>query len=85
MTVVWCVCVLCVNMQGMVEAGDTVSTTLKKEFGEEAMNSLEASEAEKKETEEHINALFHNGEEVGVLYLFFPNNSYMNKWVCNLD
>jgi hypothetical protein len=27
----------------MVEAGDTVSQTLKKEFGEEAMNSLECS------------------------------------------
>ena len=48
----------------MVEPGDTVSATLKKEFGEEAMNSLEASEEEKKEIEKHIDALFHSGEEV---------------------
>lgn len=48
----------------MVEAGDTVSITLKKEFGEEAMNSMEATEEEKKEIEAHINTLFHNGEEV---------------------
>ena len=51
-------------LQGMVEAGDTVSATLKKEFGEEAMNSLECTTEEKKEIERHINTLFHNGEEV---------------------
>ena len=50
-----------------MEPGDTVSATLKKEFGEEAMNSLEASEEEKKTIEDHINTLFHNGEEVCVL------------------
>ena len=48
----------------MVEAGDTVSATLKKEFGEEAMNSLEASEKEKKEIERHINELFKTGTKV---------------------
>ena len=47
-----------------MEAGDTVSITLKKEFGEEAMNSMEATEEEKKEIEAHIDTLFHNGEEV---------------------
>ncbi len=52
------------SLQGMVEPGDTVSATLKKEFGEEAMNSLEASEAEKKEIEGHINTLFCQGDEV---------------------
>lgn len=50
--------------QGMVEAGDTVSATLKKEFGEEAMNSLEATEQEKREIEKHIDTLFHSGERV---------------------
>lgn len=50
--------------QGMVEAGDTVSATLKKEFGEEAMNSLEASEEEKQDIQRHIDVLFHSGEEV---------------------
>ena len=48
----------------MVEAGDTVSATLKKEFGEEAMNSIEASEEEKKHTEELIAELFHSGTQV---------------------
>ena len=47
-----------------MEAGDTVSATLKKEFGEEAMNSLEATEQEKREIEKHIDALFHSGERV---------------------
>ena len=47
-----------------MESGDTVSVTLRKEFGEEAMNSLEATEEEKKEIEKHINDLFHSGEEV---------------------
>ena len=41
-----------------------MSATLKKEFGEEAMNSLEASEKEKKEIERHINELFKTGTKV---------------------
>ena len=48
----------------MVEAGDTVSRTLKKEFGEEALNSIEATEQEKKEIEAHINQLFKTGDKV---------------------
>ena len=50
--------------QGMVEPGDTVSATLKKEFGEEAMNSLEATPEEKRKIEEQINELFSHGEKV---------------------
>ena len=52
------------HCQGMVEPGDTVSATLKKEFGEEAMNSLEASPEEKKKIEGQVNQLFSQGEEV---------------------
>jgi len=48
----------------MVEPGDTVSGTLKKEFGEEAMNSLEANPEQKKKIEEQINQLFSQGQEV---------------------
>ncbi len=48
----------------MVDPGDTVSRTLRKEFGEEAMNSLEATEEEKKEIEAHVNELFKAGDEV---------------------
>ena len=58
-----------INPQGMVEAGDTVSATLKKEFGEEAMNSLEATPEEKKEIEKHIDTLFHSGDKVLLQYL----------------
>ena len=48
----------------MVDPGDTVSRTLKKEFGEEAMNSIEASEQEKGEIERQINELFSGGVKV---------------------
>ena len=48
----------------MVEPGDTVSNTLKKEFGEEAMNSLEATPEEKEKIEEQINELFSHGVKV---------------------
>lgn len=48
----------------MVDPGDTVSRTLKKEFGEEAMNSMEASEQEKGEIERQINKLFSGGVKV---------------------
>ena len=48
----------------MVDPGDTVSRTLKKEFGEEAMNSLEATPEEKKRIEKQINELFKEGHTV---------------------
>lgn len=48
----------------MVDAGDSVSLTLKKEFGEEAMNSLEASEEEKKAIKTKIEELFKSGVKV---------------------
>ena len=48
----------------MVDPGDTVSRTLKKEFGEEAMNLIEASEQEKDEIERQINKLFKGGVKV---------------------
>ena len=50
----------------MVEPGDTVSATLKKEFGEEAMNSLEASEAEKEVIKSHVDHIFSQGVQVSV-------------------
>ncbi len=52
------------HTQGMVEPGESVSKTLKKEFGEEAMNSLEATGVEKKEIEAQIAELFRNGKSV---------------------
>ena len=47
-----------------MEAGDTVSVTLKKEFGEEALNSLELPEDKKREAERQISELFKHGTEV---------------------
>ena len=50
----------------MVDPGDTVSRTLRKEFGEEAMNTLEASPEEKQQIETQINELFKGGHKVRV-------------------
>lgn len=61
----------------MVEPGDTVSATLKKEFGEETMNSLEASPEEKKKIEEQINQLFSHGEKVSSYKAFLSLQMYM--------
>ena len=47
-----------------MEPGDTVYATLKKEFGEEAMDTLQMDK-EKKKTEEAISNLFKGGEKVG--------------------
>ena len=59
-----CICV-CLLYQGMVDPGEAVSVTLKREFGEEALNVLEAGPEEKEELENGIAELFSNGEEVG--------------------
>ena len=49
----------------MVDSGENVSATLKREFGEEAMNTVEATPEEKKKIEEQISKLFKSGERVG--------------------
>ena len=50
--------------QGMVEAGERVSLTLKREFSEEAMNSMESTEEQKREIEKNVSDLFQKGSEV---------------------
>lgn len=50
----------------MVDPGEKVSVTLKREFGEEALNTLEMPEKEKHELEEKIVELFKKGTEVSV-------------------
>ena len=55
----------------MVNPGDNVTNTLKAEFGEEALNSLEATEQEKKKINSFIDELFAHGEMV---YLKFMLN-----------
>ena len=48
----------------MVNPGDNVPNTLKAEFGEEALNSLEATEQEKKKINSFIDELFTRGQTV---------------------
>jgi len=50
----------------MNDPGELISQTLKREFMEEATNSLEASELERKKTEEHLKEFFENGREVKI-------------------
>lgn len=48
----------------MVDPGDTVTNTLKKEFGEEALNSLELSPEENKRIHDSLEDLFRHGTTV---------------------
>ena len=66
-----CHCVaLCFN-QGMVDPGEKVSVTLKREFSEEALNTLEMSKEESHKLEEQIKSLFQQGTQVSDLNLIF--------------
>lgn len=65
---------------GMVDAGEAVSQTLKREFGEEALNSLETTEQEKKDIETHINELFKAGDKLYAGYVDDPRNTD-NAWM----
>lgn len=61
------------GLQGMVDAGEVVSVTLKREFGEEALNSLMATDDEKRQIRQSISDLFDRG------------GAEVNKWSCHLD
>lgn len=65
---------------GMVEPGDTVSATLKKEFGEEALNSTEVSEEERAQIEKQLDDLFHHGDTIYKGYVDDPRNTD-NAWM----
>lgn len=65
---------------GMVDAGETVSVTLKREFGEEALNSMGIPEKERKSTEKELSALFKHGYEVYRGYVDDPRNTD-NSWM----
>ncbi|XP_054996349.1 ADP-ribose pyrophosphatase, mitochondrial isoform X1 [Sorex araneus] len=43
---------------GMVDPGEKISATLRREFSEEALNSLQKSSAEKRQLEEQLHKLF---------------------------
>uniref|UniRef100_A0ABI7YQU1 Nudix hydrolase domain-containing protein n=2 Tax=Felinae TaxID=338152 RepID=A0ABI7YQU1_FELCA len=66
---------------GMVDPGEKISATLKREFGEEALNSLQKSSAEKRELEEQLHKLF--SQEHLVIYKGYvddPRNTD-NAWM----
>ncbi|XP_043788550.1 ADP-ribose pyrophosphatase, mitochondrial isoform X1 [Apis laboriosa] len=65
---------------GMIDPGETVSTTLKREFMEEALSFLEKSQAEKEELEKCIRKLFERGEEIFKGYVDDPRNTD-NAWI----
>ena len=48
----------------MVAAGEDVSLTLKREFSEETMNSLEMPASELREIKRRVRETFKNGQEV---------------------
>ena len=48
----------------MVDPGDNVSNTLKKEFGEEALNSMELSQQEREKLHDSLQEVFTHGDEV---------------------
>ena len=48
----------------MVDAGENVSLTLKREFSEEALNALEATPEQRKRLEASVTDLFRRGTEV---------------------
>lgn len=65
---------------GMVDAGEVVNEAIRREFGEETLNLLEATPAEKREIEKNINQLFAHGTEVYRGYVDDPRNTD-NAWM----
>lgn len=65
---------------GMVDPGEEVSLTLKREFGEEAMNSEGVSAEEKAAIEAQVAKLFAGGAEVYRGYVDDPRNTD-NAWM----
>ncbi|XP_076677024.1 ADP-ribose pyrophosphatase, mitochondrial [Andrena cerasifolii] len=65
---------------GMVDPGETISTTLRREFMEEAMNSLQKDKAEREELETSMKEFFEKGEEIYKGYVDDPRNTD-NAWI----
>lgn len=63
---------------GMVDNGEHISLTLKREFGEEAMNSIQ--EGERESTKKLIDELFHGGDVIYKGYVDDPRNTD-NSWM----
>jgi hypothetical protein len=54
----------------MVDPGEKVTSTLRREFAEEALNDLEMAPTEKEGIRERLDALFAHGQEVEILIYF---------------
>jgi len=65
---------------GMVDAGEDVSLTLKREFSEEALNSIQATDAERKVLAKKVDEAFCHGKEVYRGYVDDPRNTD-NAWM----
>lgn len=65
---------------GMVDPGEVISTTLRREFCEEALNSMCLESLEKEKLEEKLNVFFSKGEEIYRGYVDDPRNTD-NAWM----
>eukprot|EP01084_Bolivina_argentea_P316451 548542_1 len=65
---------------GMVDPGEQLSRTLKREFGEETMDTMGMKEDEKKKVMKQIDEFFENGVEIYKGYCDDPRNTD-NAWM----
>lgn len=65
---------------GMVNPGENRTATILREFGEEALNSLEASDKEKDEINEQLTKCFTGGHTIYEGYVDDPRNTD-NAWM----
>ncbi|KAH9525249.1 ADP-ribose pyrophosphatase, mitochondrial [Bulinus truncatus] len=65
---------------GMVDPGEEVSETLRREFGEEALNSLKLSPDETQKMLETLDEFFHSGTVIYKGYVDDPRNTD-NSWM----
>ena len=70
------------SVQGMIDPGELVSETLKREFGEETMNSLQADDDKKAKLKTQVAEFFKNGSEV--LHSVLTFSPYLFQNVCTV-
>jgi len=68
------------NLTGMVDPGENVTVTLKREFFEEALNGLELDKAKRSEMEVKLECFFKSGVEIYRGYVDDPRNTGKLKY-----
>lgn len=69
----------------MVDPGELVKTTLKREFMEEAMNSLEATNSDRQDMERKIDEFFQHFTEVCIYNSFsFARIMAVFSFICSV-